>query len=232
VFRQDAADRRRRMFRSLAEVVMSEALKVEIRSQRGKRRNKRLRAAGAIPAVLYGEGRDTLSLAIPADQVSAALRHGARLVDLQGAVTEKAFIRDLQWDTYGLNVLHMDLSRVSESTMLRIKVSIELRGSAIGVKEGGVIDLHLHELDIECKATQIPDKIQVNINDLHLGKSITVGELHLPEGVKALTDAETVVVACVLPRVEEEVAAGEAGAAEPELIGRKAEAEGEEGAAE
>jgi large subunit ribosomal protein L25 len=121
----------------------------------------------------------------------------------------------------------MDLSRVSETTMLRIKVSVELRGTAIGVKEGGVIEAHLHELDIECKATNIPDKIQVNVNDLHLGKTITVADLHPPEGVRVLTDPETVVVGCVMPRTEEEIAAGESGAAEPELIGRKAEEEGE-----
>jgi large subunit ribosomal protein L25 len=205
---------------------MSESLQVEIREAIGKKRVRRLRASGTIPAVLYGEGRDTLSLSIPADQVAAALRHGARLVDLQGAVSEKAFLRELQWDTFGTNVLHIDLTRVSETTMLRIKVSVELRGSAVGINEGGVIELHVHELDIECRATRIPDKIVVNVNDLHLDGAITVADLRPPEGVEFLTDPETVVVACVAPRDEEEEAPA-AGGVEPEVIGRKAGDEGD-----
>jgi large subunit ribosomal protein L25 len=207
---------------------MSDSLQVEIREAHGKKRVRRLRQAGTIPAVLYGEGRDTVSLSIPADQVAAALRHGARLVDLQGAVSEKAFVRELQWDTFGTNVLHIDLTRVSETTMLRIKVSVELRGTAAGINEGGVIELHVHELDIECRATQIPDKIVVNVNDLHLDQSISVADLKPPEGVEFLSDPETVVVACVAPRDEEDMLSA-SGGAEPEVIGRKAGEDGEGG---
>lgn len=205
---------------------MAEALTVEIRNSRGSRRARRQRAQGHVPAVLYGHGQETVSLSLPSAELSAALRHGARLVDLKGAVAEKAFIRELQWDTFGLHVLHVDLARVSEDETLRVKVPVELRGSAVGLKEGGVVDHHLHELEIECRATNIPDKIQVNVNELHLNRAIAVADLKLPEGVRVLDDADEIVVQCVPPREEAE-AAGELGSVEPEVIGRKPEEEEE-----
>lgn len=200
---------------------MSEALTVEIRQARGKRNARRLRAAGSVPAVLYGHGEENISLAIPGEQLTAMVRHGARVVDLAGAVSEKAFIRDLQWDIYGNRVLHIDLTRVSADEMVRVSVVIELRGAAPGAKEGGVVEQVAHELEIECRAIQIPEKMQVNINDLHLGQSITAGQLPTAEGVRVLTDPETIIVHCVLPRVEADTEGGEGGTAEPEIIGRK-----------
>ena len=207
---------------------MSEAVTVEIRELRGSRSARRERERGHVPAVLYGHGQETVSLSLPSAQLSAVIRHGARLVDLNGAVTEKAFIREMQWDVFGLHVLHVDLARVSEDETLQVKVPVELRGTAVGLKEGGVIDHHLHELEIECRATSIPDKIQVNINELRLNQAITVANLKLPEGVRVLDDADEIVVQCVPPREEAETA--KLGAAEPEVIGRKAEdEEGDEG---
>ncbi len=206
---------------------MSETLSVQVRGDRGKRNARRARRAGSVPAVLYGQGAENLSLAIPADQVAAAIRHGARLVDLTGAVNEKAFIRDLQWDVYGTTVLHMDLTRISEDQMVRVKVSVELRGTAQGIKDGGVVDHHMHELDIDCRVLAIPEKITVSINDLQLNGVITVADLHLPDGVVVHADPEDVVVQCILPREESEESGADA-SAEPELIGRKAEDESEE----
>ena len=202
---------------------MAEAVTVEIRELRGSRSARREREGGRVPAVLYGHGQETLSLSLPTAQLSAVIRHGARLVDLNGAVSEKAFIREMQWDTFGLHVLHVDLARVSEDETLQVKVPVELRGSAVGLKEGGVIDHHLHELEIECRATSIPDKIQVNINELHLNQAITVANLKLPEGVRVLDDADEIVVQCVPPREESETT--DMGGAEPEVIGRKADDE-------
>ncbi|MGE0609174.1 MAG: 50S ribosomal protein L25 [Pirellulales bacterium] len=200
---------------------MSESLSVQVRDSRGKRNCRRARKAGSVPAVLYGQGADNMSLAIPADQVAAVLRHGARLVDLTGAVHEKAFIRDLQWDVYGTSVLHMDLTRISENQMVRVKVVVELRGTAAGIKDGGVVDHHMHELDIDCRVLAIPEKITVSINDLQLDGEITVADLQLPDGVIVHAEPTDVVVQCITPREETEESGTEAGA-EPELIGRKA----------
>ena len=207
---------------------MSEVLKVEVRESRGKRHARRLRRSGTVPAILYGHGEASLSLSIPADQVKTAVRHGARVVDLDGAVKEKAFIRDLQWDTFGLEVLHMDLTRVSADEKVEVEVVVELRGEAPGVKEGGIVSQAVHQVDVESLVTAIPDKLTLSINSLALNQSLTAADIELPAGTRMITPGETVIVHCVLPKVEEEAALPTEGA-EPELIGRKA---GEEEEAE
>jgi large subunit ribosomal protein L25 len=207
---------------------MAEVLNVEVRKDAGSRHAKRLRNSGSIPAVLYGHGEQTVSLAVPREQFSTALRHGSRLVDLKGGVNESALIRDLQWDTFGTGVLHIDFARVSADERIEVTVPVELRGQAPGVRQGGVVQHLVHEIEIECLATAIPEKIQLNVNHLELGASVTVGQLELPAGVKLMSDPEAIAVQCVEPAVEEEAEAGATEGAEPEIIGRKAEAEEEE----
>jgi large subunit ribosomal protein L25 len=156
------------------------------------------------------------------------MRHGARLVTLTGATEEQAFIRQLQWDTWGASVLHVDFTRVSEHEKLRVRVVLELRGEAPGLKAGGIVKQQVHEVQIECEATALPERLYVNINQLELNGSITVGQLDPPPGVVILGDPEDIAVECVEPlELPEEVAAGAPGEAEPEVIGRKKE-EGEE----
>ncbi len=206
-------------------------LKVELRTTIGKRNNRRLRESGNIPAVLYGHKKDNVCLTTPVEEMEAVLRHGSRFVILTGAVNERAFIKECQWDTWGLKILHVDFTRVSEHERVHLSVPLELRGEAPGVKDGGVLMQVLHTIMIECEPSTAPEKIPVNINHLEFEKSILVSELTLPEGVKALTEGSTVIVECVPPteEVEEGEVTGETGAegSEPEVIGRKKE-EGEE----
>ena len=209
---------------------MAEVLNVLQREIQGKRNNRRLRAAGSIPAVLYGHGEETISLSVPAHEIEAAVRHGSRLVMLSGAVKQQAFIRELQWDTLGTTVLHVDFSRVSEHERVQVQVAIDLRGEAPGLKEGGVVEQLMHEIELECEAGDVPEKLEVNINNLNIEGSITAGELKLPATATIGCPADTVVVQCVVPAaaLDEEVAAGEAAEVEPEVIGRKpGEGEGE-----
>ena len=209
---------------------MAEELNVEIRQTRGKRANRRLRAAGTIPAVLYGHREQTVSLSVSAHDLEAAIRHGIRLVTLCGAVTQQAFIREVQWDTWGMNVLHVDFARVSAHERIEIQVPVELRGEAPGLKEGGVVEQLVHRIEIECEAGDVPDKVEVNINTLELGESITADRLQLSETAKARCAPDTVIVQCTVPAAvpEEEVVAAEEGEVEPEVIGRPAEEKGEE----
>jgi len=204
-----------------------ETLNAHIRDTRGKRNARRLRADGQIPAILYGHGEESVSLSVVADEFAAALRHGSKVVELKGAVNQSALIREVQWDTFGTEVLHLDLTRVSAGESVETTVSLELRGDAPGTHEGGILQNPIHELQIECPVAAIPDKISVNVNSLQLGESISAGELPLPESVRLLMDPETVVVLCVQPaaEIEEEEIPGEA--QEPEVIGRKEEEEGE-----
>ena len=206
---------------------MAEVLNVEVRKADGKRVARRLRDAGAVPAVLYGHGEANVSLTLQADQLSAAVRHGSRVVELKGAANEKAFIRDLQWDVYGISILHVDFTRVSEHERITVKVPIELRGEAPGVKNGGVVEHLVHEVEIECEALSIPEKLSLRINDLNVGGAKKVSDVQLPAGATLISDADEIAVQCVVPTEESEAEMGE-GAAEPEVIGRKAEAESED----
>jgi len=82
---------------------------------------------GQTPAVLYGHGEANVCLSVPSEALAAALRHGSRMVGLTGAVTESAFIRELQWDTYGTHVLHVDFTRISVDELVKVHVTVELR---------------------------------------------------------------------------------------------------------
>jgi large subunit ribosomal protein L25 len=208
---------------------MSEVLTVKVRDSYGKRNNRRLRLAGDVPAILYGHGEANISLTVPVDALRAAIRHGTRVVDLQGAVQEKAFIRDLQWDTYGNEVLHLDLTRVSADEKLQVEVPVEVRGEAPGTRSGGIVEHVVHQVEIECLAIAIPEKLSINIKGLEVGQHLMAKHIELPAGVVLISDPEEIIVNCHLPREEGELAAPGTEGAEPEVIGRKAEdGEGEE----
>ena len=206
---------------------MALQLAVEPRDTQGKHHNRRLRRSGKIPGVLYGHGLENVSLAVADDALTAAIRHGSRLVGLTGAVNESAFIRELQWDTWGTHIVHVDFTRISEHEIVEVRVPVELRGEAPGVREGGVVVQLVHEVEIACPASVIPERLAVNINHLKLGDSIVLGSLELPQGAKILAaDMEAVVVQCIVP-VELPEEGAEAAPGEPEVSGAK-EKEGEE----
>jgi large subunit ribosomal protein L25 len=207
---------------------MPEQIPTIARQQGGKHSNRRLRFSGQTPAVLYGHGEQNICLSVPSDALAAALRHGGRLVGLTGAVNESAFIRDLQWDTYGAHVLHVDFTRINVDELVKVHLTVELRGQAPGVKEGGVVEHLVHDVQIECPAGSIPDKLYVSVNNLKLNDMITIAQIDLPAKAQIFADPETVVVQCVVPVERPEEEAGEAGAAEPEVIGAKKEEEAEE----
>jgi len=202
---------------------MPDLFNVEVRQTRGKHNARRLRKAGSIPAVLYGHGQENVCLVVPAEQFEAAVRHGSRLVSLTGAVNESAFIRELQWDTWGTHVLHVDFTRVSEHEAVQVQTAVELRGEAPGLKEGGLLEQLIHGVELECPASAIPEKLDLSVNNLKLGQSITVAELELPQGARVLADPEAVVVHCVVPAKVPEEEVAEAVPGEPELIGAKEE---------
>ncbi|MGL4942665.1 MAG: 50S ribosomal protein L25 [Thermoguttaceae bacterium] len=203
-------------------------LSVELRGEVGKRRNRRLRAAGRVPAVLYGHQQPCVNLSLANDEIEAIVRHGHRFVSLTGATQDQAFVTECQWDTWGSRLLHVDLTRVSAHEKVHVTVPVELRGEAPGVREGGVVKHSLHEISLECEAAAVPEKIDVNINHLQLNQIIHVSDLVLLAGVRSLVDAGMVVVSCgIAVEVAETTDAGDVGA-EPELIGRKKAAEDEE----
>jgi large subunit ribosomal protein L25 len=208
---------------------MAQQLTVDVRDIRGKHNSRRLRLEGRIPAVLYGHGLENVCLTVPADAFESALRHGSRMIDLTGGVNESAFVRDLQWDTYGTHVVHIDFTRISADELVRVELTVEQRGEAPGVKEGGIVEQLLHTVEIECPAGSIPDKLHVKVNNLKLNDVIKLGELELPAKSQVFGDPETIVLQCIVPVERPEFEEGEGGPVEPEVIGAKPAEESEEG---
>ena len=208
---------------------MADTLNVQSRNETGSSRMRRLRQSGKIPAILYGHGEANVNLIVSSDELFGVMRHGGKLLTLRGDVADSALLRAVQWDTFGKSVLHVDLLRVSATELVDTTVAIELRGTAVGTTEGGVIQFITHEIDIECPAASIPEKIQVNVADIHLDQAIHASDVKLPEGAKLVTPSDVVIVQCVAPKVEEEVATVTPveGAVEPELIKKEKPAEEE-----
>ena len=204
---------------------MSDSVEVKLRKETGTRASRKLRREGLVPAVLYGHGEKCVDLVTTREAVRAAVRHGSRIVELKGAVKTGALIRELQWDTFGVEPVHIDFLRVSATDRVKVKVPVDLKGECPGLRAGGVVNLILHEIELECRADAVPEKIHAAVGKLQLGGTIKVHDLELPAGAKALVDADDAVVTCtVLVEKGEEVATG---GAEPELIGRKPAEEGE-----
>jgi large subunit ribosomal protein L25 len=201
---------------------MSDVLQVVSRADTGTRASRKARRAGMVPAVLYGHGEECVNLAARREDLEMVVRHSSRTVELQGAVSTSALIRELQWDTYGLEPVHVDFLRVDASERIRVKVPVELRGECPGLKAGGVIKHIVHEVEIECTAASLPEKIFGHVGHLDLGGAIKLHDLEIPAGVELVTHGDDLVASCTLPgqKLEEQAAAGPS---EPELIGRKAD---------
>jgi large subunit ribosomal protein L25 len=203
-------------------------LSVERREEVGKRRNRRLRESGKTPAVLYGHKKEVVNLTVPTEMVEAALRDGSRFVQLSGGVSERVFIKEVQWNVWGDVVLHVDFTRVRADEILQLTIPVVLRGEAPGIKEGGVVKQHLHMIEIEAKPVDVPENILVGINELGFDEQIRIADLDVPEGVKLLADPETIVVECSEQIIMEEPETEELEGVEPEIIGREHDEKEEE----
>jgi len=204
----------------------SVVLQTKPRQSRGSKNARRTRKTGMVPGILYGHGEATLSVTLARDDLAKAIKHGARVVDLdQSGKLEKVLIREIQWDPLGHDILHVDFARVAADERITIDVRLELRGTAPGVTAGGSLDQPLHNLEIECLAISVPESIRVNIGELQIEDVIHVRDLVLPPGVTTKIDPDAVVVQVRPPVVEAEAPAAAAAAtpeqAEPEVIGRK-----------
>jgi len=199
---------------------MPDVLNVSKRESLGTSNTRRLRKTGQIPAILYGHGKECINLTILATEVESAIRHGTKVIDIVGAANDSVLINEVQWDPFGSEILHVDLTRVSADESVEITLVVELRGEAPGIKQGGIVDHQLHEIDIECPAGKIPDRLSVSINQLGLGDSITAGDVEIPPSAKLMTPADQILVQCIEPTEEIEDGEG-AESQEPEIIGRK-----------
>ncbi|MBL7140482.1 MAG: 50S ribosomal protein L25 [Planctomycetes bacterium] len=208
----------------------NETLHAKKRDVAGTKACRRLREAGDIPAVVYGHKEDAVPIQVSAEELDQALRSRSRMFDLRiGRKKESVLLKAIQHDAFGDVIIHADFVRVAMDEAIEIEVPIALKGAP--KVEHAVLQQTLDALKIECLPGDIPERILCLVAALQVGDSVTVADLQVPAGVKVLTDPE-VVVATLSPAVAAEAAieeAAAAAAAEPEVIGRKPDEEGEAG---
>ncbi|HEX9157856.1 MAG TPA: 50S ribosomal protein L25 [Syntrophales bacterium] len=214
-------------------------LEVSRREGIGKETAKKLRAKGQVPAVVYGGHREPVAITVDRRAVAELIQksdHGVRsifLLKMTGTDQQRhAMIKDIQIDPVSRKMTHIDFVRVEMSEKVRVTIPVHPTGTAIGVKEGGLLDFQVRELHVECLPNAIPDVVEIDVTPLENHQYYRISDLKLPEGVKVLDDPERVVVGVTQARAEvAEVAAIEgeevAAPAEPEVIkkGKAEEAE-------
>lgn len=196
---------------------MSEsALQAQVREGTGKGVGRKLRASGRIPAVLYGRGRDNVLLSLEPRALERALSssHAGMntLFDLhvdgtQSGAATVVLVKDLQRHPVRGALVHADLYQVDLTQTIEVSVPVHIVGTAVGVSmNGGILDIALREIEIECLPRAIPDQIDVDVSALEIGESVHVRDVVLPEGVKLLSDPDLAVVSVAAPAAEVEAA--------------------------
>lgn len=209
-------------------------LKAENREHTGSNAVQKVRRQGRIPAIVYGHKQEPTAISLDAHNFVEGLHHGHRLIDVQiGKKKEKVIVKDLQYDYLGKNIIHADLMRVSMTETVKVTVPVELKGTAQGTHEGGIVEGHVDHLEIECKVTDIPETIFISVKEMHVGDALHADQVELPDGVKLIGSPETLVATCHLvaaakstEELEEETEVA------PEVIGEAKEDEETEAAEE
>jgi large subunit ribosomal protein L25 len=210
-------------------------LKAETREASGKGGARKVRAAGRVPAVVYGHGADPLHVSVDARELFHLLHTDAGanvLVDMR--VDHDHFLampREIQRDHLRGRLLHVDFLRIARDEKITVEIPVHVVGESHGVKEGGVVEHHIWALQVECFPQDVPAAIEADITALGINESLKVSDLTITGTLTVLTPADEVIVSVVPPqvlRVEEEVAEG------VEALEAEAGAEGAtgEGAAE
>ncbi|SIT71087.1 50S ribosomal protein L25/general stress protein Ctc [Microbacterium sp. RU33B] len=196
---------------------MSEDTKVaaELRENFGKGYARRLRAAGKIPAVIYGHGTDPVHVALPGHQMSLLIRRANVVLELDVAGKEQlTLVKDVQKDPVHQVIEHIDLLVVRKGEKVQVDIPINVVGESA---PGTIVNLDAASILLEVEATNIPQGIEVDVEGLEDGTHITAADLNLPKGATLIADPETLVVAVSIPvdtlEAEEEIADADAAVA-------------------
>jgi len=207
-------------------------LQAEPRERTGTKYAKRLRAAGQLPAVVYGHGEDPAHISLVADEFEHCLHDGAHLVELSGEqVKDTCLIKDVQFDYLGTTVIHVDLTRVDMSEEVDVWVPIVLKNEerCPGAKlPGAILEQPIVDVEVTCRADAIPDELVVDVSELQMDESYTIGDLNFPPGVRTEHNPDDVVVMVYESQVSEEELEAEVEdtgdqPAEPEVISERKE---------
>jgi large subunit ribosomal protein L25 len=210
-------------------------LKAESRKEAGKKIAKRLRRQGRIPAIIYGEHKESIPISLPLVDLKGILKTDKKentvLKIQRDDIEVDAMLKEIQYDYLSDTIIHVDFIRIDLNKPVNVSVPISVQGEPIGVKvEDGIFDFMTREIKVRCLPTKIPREYVVDISGLHSGYSIKTEELDLGEGIKLMSDPHRVICAVLVKGKKEEgeeVAAVEEGAAVPETEAKpEAEEEG------
>ena len=218
-------------------------LNAETREVTGKTKMKELRKQDIVPGIVYRAGKKTVNLKVNARELHRVLHTAAGenvLIALKVKSDKKqsdktCIIKELQRDPIKDTIIHIDLKEISLTEKIKVKVPVHSHGEAEGVvKDGGVLDHPLWEVEVECLPTAIPQRITVEVESMKIGDTVYVKDLKVPDDVKILTDSELTVLSVTPPAKEEvvEEVPAEGEVEEPEVIGKGKKEEVEEEAAE
>ncbi len=213
------------------------SLKASERKDKSKPARKKSRNSGNVPGVFYSRHDEPIAIDVSEKAlhplVFTSKTHLIAL-EIEGRDELECIIKDVQFDPVTDKVIHFDLLGLTRGEKIQLEIPVQLKGTPIGIKEGGVLQHTLHKLDIECLPKDIPEHLEIDISGLKLGDSIHIGELSF-EGIEILNSEDSLVVSVTHPKIKEEPEAVsdeleevEEGA-EPEVIGKgKAEDADEE----
>ena len=208
-------------------------IKTTARDGSGSQASRRERAAGLIPVIIYGHGQGNVQCKVDGHDLALAFSSSDQVFNLEVAgKKESCLVKEVQYDTFGQRILHVDFSRIDLSEQVAVEVVLEFRGDPAGVSAGGTRIVHHPKLSVNCRADSIPDVITIDVTALEIGDSLHAGEVELPSGVTLdeshLAPGEQV-FAVAAPRVEiEEPAEDEEGAEGDEEEGQESEGDAEE----
>lgn len=200
---------------------MASTLKAETRNGKTKSDRSRLRAEGKVPAVVYGKKVAHTSIAVNQKELLALLKvnpHAVIELDVPQLGKQPVMINEIQRDALSGQLLHIDFHQINMDEPVNATVRLEYTGEAVGVQEGGILQIQLHELDIRCLPSQIPSVIQVDISSLGVGENLLVSSLKLSDQIEIRTHEDDVLATILLPQkaepetVDEEPAAKAGGA--------------------
>tara|TARA_S200000501_G_scaffold69778_2_gene61755 strand:+ start:20160 stop:20843 length:684 start_codon:yes stop_codon:yes gene_type:complete len=182
-------------------------LDVTNRAELRSKAAKSLRKKGIVPGVLYYSGEENVNISIERSVLFHAMQSGQRIFEIdQEGESQYTMIKQLQYHPVTDEIIHVDLMRVRRSEKITISVPLILVGDSIGVKEGGVLSQSLNQIEISCFPTDVPEKIELNIEDLELNSAKSVADLELDlEDVDIVTDPSLNIVSITPPASEQEV---------------------------
>ncbi|MEC0302320.1 50S ribosomal protein L25/general stress protein Ctc [Terribacillus saccharophilus] len=184
---------------------MAVKLKADKRENNTKSYIRGLREEGAIPAIVYGNGKEPISVAVDSVDLLKTVRDEGKnaviSLDIKGESVD-VMLHDYQTDPLKASLVHADFYVVNMSEARNVEVPIQLEGEAPGSNEGGVLQQPLYDLEISAKPNDIPDQITVDVSKLEVGDSISVGDLPTDGAYEILTDADTTIATVTAPTAE------------------------------